>query len=194
MAVTFITVLNGVVTGKHHGDTGALFADPQMNTHERVVVEDASEIRPLDWTDFYTVDWKRKTDAELVEEDLVAVPAGLKLDEEGASQPMTAEERVIAGLDRPEPGFKVEGGKIAAMSWHEKAEAGLVSREEYAAIMAGEAETELNRRLALLGTEEAKAMAEIDGEYAARRREKLLTLLAVKKQPGWPLAVVWPEE
>jgi hypothetical protein len=91
---------------------------------------------------------------------------------------------VTAGLDAPEPGFKAEDGRIAATSWPEKAEAGLVSQEEYAAIMAGETETGLNRRLALLNTEEAKAMAEVDSEYAALRREKLLALRSVKKQAG----------
>jgi hypothetical protein len=49
-----------------------------------------------------------------VAEGLVAVPAGLKLDAGGAFGPMTAEERVTAGLAAPEPGFKAEGGRIAA--------------------------------------------------------------------------------
>jgi hypothetical protein len=57
-----------------------------------------------------------------------------------------------------------------------------------------EAQEELGRRLAELNTEEAKAMAEIDGDYAAERKAKLLALLAVKQQPGWPLNVEWPEE
>jgi hypothetical protein len=194
MAARFITVLNGVVTGVHHGDINALFADPLMNTHERLPVGDGAEVRPLDRVDFYTPDWKRKTDAELVAEGLVAVPAGLKLNAEGAFEPMSREERVVAGLDAPEPGFKAEGGRIVAMSLSEKLGAGLVSREEYAAAMAGEAEAELSRRLALLNTEEAKATAETDPEYAAARKAEMLALLAVKKQPGWPLDVEWPGE
>jgi hypothetical protein len=194
MAVTrFITVLNGVVTGVHHGDIDALFADPIMNTHGRLPVGDGAEVRPLDRADFYTPDWKRKTDAELVAEGLVAVPAGLKLNAEGAFEPMGREERVVAGLDAPEPGFKVENGKITAMSLSEKLAGGVISQEEYAAAMAREAEAELSRRLAPLGTEETKAMAEFDPEYAAARKAKILALLAVRKQPGWPLDVEWPE-
>jgi hypothetical protein len=194
MAARFITVLNGVVTGVHHGDINALFADPLMNTHERLPVGESAEVRPLDRVDFYTPDWKRKTDAELVAEGLVAVPAGLKLNADGAFEPMSREERIIAGLDEPEPGFKVEGGKIVAMSLSEKLGAGLVSQEEYAAAKAGEAAAELDRRLALLNTEEAKAMAEVDPEYAAARKVEMLALIAVKKQPGWPLDVEWPGE
>jgi hypothetical protein len=60
-----------------------------------------------------------------------------------------------------------EGGKIVAMSLSEKLGAGLVSQEEYAAGMAMEA--------------------------AAARKAEMLALLAVKKQPGWPLEVEWPE-
>jgi hypothetical protein len=195
MAVKFITVLNGVITGKHHGDINALFADPLMNTHGRVLIEgDDSGIRPLDRIDFYTPEWGRKTDAELVSEGLVAVPEGLKLNEEGAFEPMSREERILAGIDEPEPGFKAEGGKIVMMSLPEKLAAGIVSQEEYTAIMAGEAGAELSRRLALLNTEEAKAMAEVDAGYAAWRKAKMIALLAVKEQQGWPLAVEWPEE
>jgi hypothetical protein len=193
MAARFITVLNGVVTGVHHGDINALFADPLMNTHERLPVGESAEVRPLDKVDFYTPDWKRKTDAELVAEGLVKAPSGLKLNAEGAFEPMTREERVIAGLDAPEPGCKVSGGMIVAMSLSEKVAAGIISEEEYSASMAAEAEAEFCRRLALLNTEEAKAMAELDPEYAAARKAEILALLGVKKQPGWPLNVVWPE-
>jgi hypothetical protein len=194
MAARFITVLNGVVTGVHHGDINALFADPFMNTHERLPVGEGAEVRPLDRVDFYTPDWTRKTDAELVAEGLVEVPAGLKLNADGGFEPMAREERVIAGLDAPEPGFKAEGGKITAMSLSEKVAAGIVTEEEYAATVSTEAEAELNRRLAPLNTEEAKATAEVDPEYASGRKAKLLALLGVKQQTGWPLNVEWPEE
>ena len=52
---------------------------------------------------------------------------------------------------------------------------------------------ELNRLLAELQTPEVLAEAEIDEDYALERKEKLKTLLAVKKQKGWPLSVEWPE-
>jgi hypothetical protein len=122
------------------------------------------------------------------------VPAGLKLTADGAFEPMAREERVIAGLGAPEPGFKAEGGKITAISLSEKVAAGIVTEEEYAAAVSTEAEAELNRRLVPLNTEEAKAMAEVDPEFAAGRKSKLLALLRVKQQAGWPLNVEWPEE
>ena len=57
-----------------------------------------------------------------------------------------------------------------------------------------EATSEFERRLAPFLTEESKARAEIDEEYAAERKAKIATLLAVKKQSGWPIEVKWPQE
>ena len=86
------------------------------------------------------------------------------------------EERIIAGeLPAPE-GYIVQDGELVNVAMYEQ-----------------QAMAELNRRLAELNSEEAKAQAELDEDYAAERREKLVALLAVKTQPGWPLEVEWPE-
>ena len=76
----------------------------------------------------------------------------------------------------------------------QKLEAGQITQGEYEQRVAAENESELQRRLAELQTPEVLAQAEIDGEYALERKAKLAALLAVKQQPGWPLAVEWPEE
>ena len=89
---------------------------------------------------------------------------------------LSDEERIING-DLPVPdGYKIINGQIIHLAAYEKA-----------------AMDELNNRLAPLNTEEAKARAEIDEEYAAERKAKITALLAVKKQPGWPITVEWPE-
>ena len=86
-------------------------------------------------------------------------------------------ERIIAG-DLPVPdGYTIQDGKLID-----------VSACEQTAI------EELRRRLAELNSEEAKAQAEIDDEYATERKTKLAALLAVKKQPSWPLTVEWPDD
>jgi hypothetical protein len=82
-----------------------------------------------------------------------------------------------------------------AIKWKASGEPYMVALPElpeYPAMKAQEAQGELNRRLAELSTEEARARAEIDGEYAAARKTKLAALLAVKEQRGWPLNVQWP--
>jgi len=85
-------------------------------------------------------------------------------------------ERIIAGgLPVPE-GYVLKDGQLVNVAMYEQ-----------------HAMEELNRRLAELNSEEAKAQAEIDEDYAAERKAKLTALLAVKAQDGWPVAVEWPE-
>jgi len=85
------------------------------------------------------------------------------------------EERVLRGEIDPPQGCKVTDGGIVNI-----------------AARAREAQAELDRRLAALNGEEAKARAEIDKAYAEDRKEKLAALLAVKEQEGWPANVEWP--
>jgi len=86
------------------------------------------------------------------------------------------EERIIAGeLPVPE-GYAVQNGQLVNTAVYEQ-----------------QATAELNRRLAELNSEEAKAQAELDEDYAEERRAKLAALLAVKTQDGWPITVEWPD-
>jgi len=193
MAESFITELNGVITGKHHGDIGAdLFGTPYYG-HNKVPVPFDTEAVMLEPLKFYTQDWKRKPDVQLIKEGLLPMPRGYKWDGE-ALRTMTAEERIIEGLDEPQPGYKIEDGKLVAMTLREQLEAGKISQDEYTERITAINKTELNRRLAtLIDDEESKAQAEIDEEYAAERKAKIIALLAVKKQLGWPFTVEWPE-
>jgi hypothetical protein len=85
-------------------------------------------------------------------------------------------ERILRGeLPVPE-GYEIVDGQIVDTALAEQ-----------------EATAELNSRLAALNTEEAKALAETDEDYAAQRKAKLIALLAVRQQEGWPVTVVWPE-
>jgi hypothetical protein len=78
------------------------------------------------------------------------------------------------------------------MTPSEKLEAGLITDAQYLDIVTARAVGELNRRLAEFTAEESKAMAELDDGYAARRKDKIAALLAVKQQEGWPESVNWP--
>ncbi|MDR0289811.1 MAG: hypothetical protein LBI06_02640, partial [Treponema sp.] len=138
-------------------------------------------------------DWNRKTDIQLIDGGLLPMPKGYVREGEDL-RPMTHDERVIAALDAPPSGFKVEKGKIVAMTVPEKIEAGQLGQEEYEQCLAAENECELQHRLADLQTPKAMAQAEIDEKYAAVRKAKLAALLEVEQQDGWPLEVSWPEE
>ena len=192
MAESFITVLNGVITGKHHGDANAdLFGTPYYG-HEILIVPFEGEAVPLEPLAYYTPDWKRKPDALLVKEGILPMPAGYVW-EGGELRAMSADERVIAGLDEPQPGYKVEDGQIIEMAIEEKIAAGVITQEDYNLQIETENNAELQRRLAELQTPEVITQAEINEDYAAERKAKQTALLAVRDQEGWPLVVVWPE-
>jgi hypothetical protein len=192
MADSFITVLNGVITGKFHGDISAeLYGTPYYG-HEKVKVPFDAAVAPMEPVGFYTPDWKRKPDCCLIDEGLLPMPRGYVRNGDGL-RPMAPEERVIAGLDDPPRGFKVSGGEVVPMTLSEQLKAGQITQEAHDKRMAADNQDELNRRLAELQTPEALAQAEIDEGFAAGRKAKLDTLLAVKKQPGWPVKAEWPD-
>jgi len=193
MAESFITVLNGVITGKHHGDIGADLYETPYYGHEKIEVPFEAAIVPLEPVAFYTPDWQRKPECCLIDEGLLPMPSGY-VREGDTLRPMTQDERVIAGLDSPRQGYKVEDGKIAPMTLREQADAGQITQENFEELTEVENNAELQRRLSELQTPETLAQAEIDEKYAAERKRKLAALLAVKKQQGWPLEVKWPEK
>ena len=192
MAESFITALNGVITGKHYGDINADFYGTPYYGNERIEVPFSAAITPMEPITFYTSDWTRKSDCCLIREGLLPMPEGY-VEEGDKLRPMTQEERIIAGFDDPPVGYKIKGGKLVPMSMAEQVAAGQMTKVEYDQHMEEEATAELQRRLGDLQTPEVLAQAEIDADYAAERKAKLAALLAVKQQPKWPVTVKWPE-
>jgi len=86
------------------------------------------------------------------------------------------EEQIIAGEMPPPEGCVVRDGIIVNV-----------------AALELQVTAELNRRLAELNSEVSRARAEVDEEYAAKRRADIIALLAVKEQPEWPFEIEWPE-
>lgn len=85
------------------------------------------------------------------------------------------EERILAGELPPPQGYEMQNGVLVN-----------VAQLEWDMIQ------EFNHRLAQYTSDESKARAEIDVDYAAERKAAIAALLAVKEQPGWPTNVVWP--
>jgi hypothetical protein len=192
-SVSFITAKNGVITGYHSGNLDAdLFGTPYYG-HDRIQMPDGAMVSTGDSVDYYDTDWKRKSDFQLIDEGLMAMPEGYVIEGE-ALRKMTNEEKIIAGLTPPPAGMKVEDGVLIPQTLEEKLAAELITGEKYLDLKTAQAQADLDGRLAALSTEEAKAMAEVDPEYAAERKTKIAALLAVKQQPEWPLNIQWPEE
>ena len=145
--------------------------NPKWTTRQRnqIFVEIKSDLYPNDgWIPYVA------GPSELNKDE--ATIFGLAVNGHFGEIALSDEERILSG-DLPVPdGYKIINGQITHLAAYEKV-----------------AMDELNNRLAPLNTEEAKARAEVDEEYAAERKAKIIALLAVKKQPGWPLTVEWPE-
>jgi hypothetical protein len=107
---------------------------------------------------------------------------------------MALEEKIETGIEELPLGFKVKNGEFVEMSPKEKIAAGVLTQEEYNKQIEAMNTGKLQNQLAELQTPEVLAQAEIDDEFAAERKIKLIALLAVKKQEGWPLEVKWPNE
>jgi hypothetical protein len=191
--MNFITTKNGIITGVHCGELPQNnFFGTQYYGHEIIEVPKEAEIQTGDSLEFYGEDWKRKTDLQLINSGLIPMPEGYVIEDNNLRK-LTDTELILAGEKDPPRGQKVEGGKIADMTWEEKRDAEIITEEQYLEIKTAIAEAELISRLAELQTEESKARAEIDEEYATQRKAKLIALLAVKAQKNWPLDPVWPD-
>jgi hypothetical protein len=189
----FITTKNGIITGVHCGDLpqNNFFGTPYYG-HEIVEVPKGAEIQTGDSLEFYNENWIRLSDVQLINAGLIPLPENYVIEGENIRE-MTENELIIAGKKDPPQGQKIEDGQIVDMTWEEKRDAELITEAQYLEIKTAFAESELNSRLAELQTEESKARAEIDEEYAAARKAKLIALLNVKQQANWPLAPVWPD-
>ena len=193
MKVTnFITSLNGVITGQHNGPLDTDFYGTSYYGHEIMEIPENVTIGTYDKLEWYSKDWKREDDVDLIDEGKLPMPKNY-VREGRKLRKMNHNELVISGQKQPDSGFKVEDGKIVQMSFKEKNDTGLLSDEDYKKIIAEENIAELNNKLSELLTPDILAQAEVDEEFAAERKTKLSALLAVKQQPNWPLEVEWPE-
>ena len=218
MATHFITVLNGKISGQHCGDIKADFSCTPYNGHDRVEIPPSVNVSTGDRIEYYSKKWERISDVQLIKEGIMPIPEGYVL-EEDILRPMTAIERINFGLEDLQPGYKIENGEILPMSQLERVSAGLeklqpglkfenneivpmsnieqlesgqITQEEFDQRIAEENSEKLQSRLAELLTPEMLAQAEIDEVFATERKAMLVALLAVKKQPGWPVMAIWP--
>jgi len=189
---TFVTELNGVITGYHRGDINADYFGTPYYGHNKIKVPREINVTPMEPLTFYTEDWQRIPTTQLIKENILPMPSGYKWEGEEL-EPMTQEERIIEGLDELPIGFKVESGKLLEMTKQEKVIVGLISQEEIDNQIKQANEYEFQSRLMELQSPENTAKARLDNNYNDELNAKLAELLAVKNQKGWPLEVEWPE-
>ena len=94
----------------------------------------------------------KKPLVQLVEEGLVPVPEGKKLNEAGTDfVDMSEAEKLAAGLIQLKPDEKIEGDYIVKKTAKEKYNAGLISKEEYNALIDKQRETAYRQEADALG-------------------------------------------
>ena len=69
------------------------------------------QVREGDTLDFYHSDFTRKSDVELIQENLMQMPAGYKIENNNIVE-MTSDEKILAGLEPLPNNMKIENGKI----------------------------------------------------------------------------------
>ena len=75
---------------------------------------------------------KKKTLKKLVEENLIKIPEGKKLNSDGTDfEDMSEAEKVLAGITKLKSDEKIENGYIIKKSINEQYKEGLISKEEY---------------------------------------------------------------
>lgn len=110
---------------------------------------------------FYNDKWERKPDLQLMQEGLIPIPAGFKLENDKLI-PMTLEEKIEAGFEKIPVGFKFVNGEFVELSSEEKLEKGQITKEEY--------ETLLNEKilaeLAIIDSKTVRSLrAILSGDY-----------------------------
>ena len=221
MSIThFITVNeNDEISGQHCGDFDCTFANNQYTGHRRIVIPPDAWTKEGDKLGYYTKDWKRITDVQLIQDGIMQLPDGFTIEdsllrpmtiierikagqaelpermkiEGGDIKPMNLAELIEAGFEQIPEGMRLEGDRLISMTTPERYEAGQITREAYNNYKEQLNINELDRRIEMLQTPKMNAKAEVDEEFAAERKNKLKALLAVEQQEGWPYEVIWPE-
>jgi len=147
---------------------GAIMLEVEQLISTAVNQEDGGLTKKTEWVNFVA----RPTDCTEYGPGLFRAAIAGRFGEIADSD----EEQIITGRMPPPEGHEVRGGVLVNVAEYER-----------------RAQMELNNRLAEFLGEEAMARAELDDAYAAERKAKMIALLAVKGQAGWPVEVDWPE-
>jgi hypothetical protein len=189
----FVTIKDNIFTGVHCGDIENGLDNSPFEGEEKVVVSPDTKITIGEPINYYTDDYQRIPNIDLMKSGIMPIPEDYKIEGDELVE-LTSLEKIIARGSPVPKGFKLENNELVEKSLEEQLADNEITEEDYSAIKTSDAQNELNRRLSIYTSEESKAQAEIDEDYAQIRKNKLRDLLGVKQQEGWPLNINWPEE
>lgn len=160
---------------------------------ESIVLPKNHEVRVGEPLAFYNEDYTRKSDVELMQENLIPIPQGYKIEENKLVE-MTFDEKIIAGIDPLPNGMKIVDNKIIPMTEEERLQT--MTDEEKASYHRQKRDTLLNAELWKLQRHEQEKVLSIETTLTEEEYVKLLQYIqALRKLPqqaGFPNKVIYP--
>ncbi len=126
--MNYIKIENGKIKGS--------FCSNEIPQGATEIPENAN-VRVGDDVAFYNVDWTRKTEIELVNEKLVPLKNGFKIDGDKIVE-MTEVEKINAGFKELPKGKKIVDGELVEKTDKEKFDDKDITSEDYAEIIRNE--------------------------------------------------------
>lgn len=168
----YYEIKDNIITGIYSGDMPKeKHSDTEYLIVEWIYANIGDDIRM--YSDLLT--GTKKPLAQLVEEGLVPVPEGKKLNGAGTDfVDMTEAEKVAAGLIQLKPDEKIEGDYVVKKTEKEKFDDGLISKEDYNAYIDRQREATYRQETDQLG------MQVLRGEV--EKTEWLAKIAAIKKR------------
>lgn len=153
------------------------------------------EVRVGEPLTFYNEDYTRKSEVQLIQEGLIELPQGYKIEEDKLVE-MTFDEKIIAGIDPLPNGMKIVDNKIIPMTEEERLE--IMTEEEKASHHRQKRDTLLNAELWKLQRHEQEKALNLpttltDEQYTALL-QYIQELRKLPQQSNFPNTVVYPEK
>lgn len=181
----YMTIKDNIVTGIYCGTVEEGSITLPANHQVRVG-------EPLT---FYNEDYTRKSEVQLIQEKLIDIPQGYKIENDKLVE-MTYDEKIIAGLEQLPSGMKIVGSEIIPMTEEEKLQA--MTEKEKASYHRQKRDNLLNAEMWKLQRHEQEKMLGIETTLSDEQYIALLqyiqALRDLTKQAGFPNTVVYPEK
>lgn len=181
----FMTVENNIVKGIFCG-----------NVEEGSITLPANhEVRVGEPLTFYNDDYTRKSDIELMQEKLIEIPQGYKIENDTLVE-MTQDEKIIAGIEQLPKYMKILDNKVIPMTEEEKFNT--MTEDEKASYHRQKRDTLLNAELWKLERHSQEKALGIKTSLTDKQYTELLqyiqALRELPQQPNFPNDVVYPEK
>lgn len=160
-----------------------------------IILPKNHQIRVGEPLTFYNEDYTRKSEVQLMQEGLIELPQGYKIDNDKLVE-MAYDEKIIAGIEQLPNGMKIVGDKILPMTEEERLQT--MTDEEKATYHRQQRDILLNAEVWKLQRHEQEKLLGINTTLTEKEYIKLLQyiqeLRELPQQDGFPNTVVYPNK